>query len=524
MRIGNVSTFPRTRNDGQPSRRRFLTGAGGSALALPWLEKIEGTAFAQQGPTLKRVITVTYGMGLPGGLWTPTATGSNFTLPYVTASLERFKSRMLMVSALSHGMLGDAAKRAYEYGHPGKAEAALTGTLPTNVFPTVNTNHVLDIVADPTQSTEAAANGPSIEYLIGRALPGQRPFRSVDLGVDGGAYAMAPGPTLKSAFSHEGPGNRVSLMMQPHLASTQLFGGLPSGPSGPALETRRLRFRNKSVLDLVRTGFNQLKQGLGSADRQRLQDHADRIRAIELDPVVTAACAAPSGLPTSASPYKGMKMKELSAMQIKVMASAMACDLAPVGRLEFQHQHDPRFGIPELDSFLDSLTGGMNWHGMVHGQPFEGSSVGLRPGAFGGTTYEPHLVEGYRFFVQEFANLLSALDAIPEGQGTSVLDNSLVILASDLGEGYGHGCDMMGYILVGNLGPARRGYHFKAAKEFDPMNVRWVGSPGVNVNQLLNSILDMAGVKDAQGQPLNAGLGGWLESKNLPRRIDALFV
>jgi hypothetical protein len=44
------------------------------------------------------------------------------------------------------------------------------------------------------------------------------------------------------------------------------------------------------------------------------------------------------------------------------------------------------------------------------------------------------------------------------------------------------------------------------------------------VNQLLNSILDMARVTDDQGQPVSIGLGGYLESIGADRRIDELFT
>jgi hypothetical protein len=155
-----------------------------------------------------------------------------------------------------------------------------------------------------------------------------------------------------------------------------------------------------------------------------------------------------------------------------------------------------------------------------------GTTTFLRPGRGEDLTYDSNLLLGYRFFVEQFAALLTALDAIPEGPDQSVLDNSLVILASDLGEGLGHGHMKMGYVLAGNLGSARRGYHFDGgpAIPFEVGGQYFYADASYNVNQLLNSVLDMAAVTDADGNPVTMGLGGYLESLGAPRRIDGLFT
>jgi hypothetical protein len=204
----------------------------------------------------------------------------------------------------------------------------------------------------------------------------------------------------------------------------------------------------------------------------------------------------------------------------------MGCNLAPVGRLEFVNQQNPRFGKAELDATLDSVTD-FDWHGMVHGDPLPGTTEFLRPGRDDGRTdYDSRLLDGYRFFVEQYAALLTELDATPEGSETSVLDNSLVILASDLGEGLGHGMGKMGYILSGNLGGARTAFHFDAgpSEAFEPGGSYFYQESRYNVSQLLNSILDMAGVSDEQGAPASIGLEGYLDSIGADRRIDELFV
>jgi hypothetical protein len=503
-------------------RRSFLRGLGGITLALPWLERLHGVASAQQATGPRRVIAVAYEMGVPLGQWRPSGSGASMSLPYVTAPLEPWKDRCLFVSAIDNDVLAEGGN-SFIFGHPAKKEACLTATLTTGAFPTSNTNHVSEVRADA--ETTGGANGPSVEQLIGEYLRNGQASPSVNLAVDGNKTSPYPSPDLiNSNFFFESRGNAITLETRPRAAFDRLFAGLlDSGPSQADVALQQLRARNKSVLDAVRASFVELSQGLGREDRNRLEEHAARIRQLELDLTPSAACSAPDGVDAVAD-YKNYRMDQLAPLQNRVLAHAMACDLAPVGRLEYANQQNPRFGIAALDSTLDSVDE-YDWHAMVHGDPLPGTTAYLRPGRGEDTTYDSRLLDGYRFFVQRFADLLAELAAIPEGPDTSVLDNSLLILASDLGEGLGHGHMKMGYILAGNLGGARTGFHLDAGPNmpFEPGGGYFYTDSRFNVTQLLHSTLDMAGVVDAQGNPVEMGLGGFLAKAGMPRRIDALF-
>jgi hypothetical protein len=358
--------------------------------------------------------------------------------------------------------------------------------------------------------------------VIGSFLGAGHSLPSVDLGVDGEGGTETQRP---SNFCFEGRGNAISLSLNPGALLDSLFAGLQNDASPQeqaAIE--RLRRRNESVLDAVRDSFVDLAQGLGAEDRRRLEEHAARLRQLEVDLSASASCSVPEGLTDGVS---GLSMSQIAPQQIQLLAHAMGCDIAPVGRIEFINQQGPRFGIETLDSALAEAGDNYDWHSMVHGDPFPGTSTFLRPGRDGDVPYDSHLLDGYRFFVEQFASLLGALDAIAEGPETSVLDNSLVILASDLGEGLGHGSGKMGYVLAGNLGSARRGYHFDAGPPGQAFAVgsQYYYTPSAyNVNQLLNSMLDMAGVVDSSGNAVTMGLGGYLEGLGKERRIEGLFA
>jgi len=497
------------------NRRQLLKGLGGITLALPWLEALDNTAWGQGMPARpRRVVVMTYQMGVPRGVWRPSATGTTFTLPYVTAPLDPFKGRCLFVSDIDHRML-DAGGNGFTWGHPGKSEAALTGSLTTGAFPTTNTNALSEIRTDA--ATTGGANSESIEQIIGTALRSGQPFSAVNLGVDGDRRTPA---SLQSRFFFESRGTAVSMDCSPTSAFNRFFANVMPMTPGSDQALRELRQRNKSVLDAVRREFADLRTGLGSDDRRRLDEHAARIREVELLAAPPPACAQPAGI----TPLTNPNMGQVAPLQIRLLAQAMACNLAPIGRLEFMNQQSPRFGIAGLDSTLDTAAAatGYDWHGMVHGDPLPGTTAYLRPGRDQTTTtYDQRLQDGYRFFVQQFANLLAELDRFPEGPNTTVLDNTLCILASDLGEGQGHGHMKMGYVLAGNLGAARRGFHFMAS----PPNANFYTSSTYNVTQLLHSVLDMAGVGTGGGGTVaELGLRGYLASVGAPRRIDSLFT
>lgn len=499
------------------TRRNMLRGATGAALALPWLEQFDNAAHAQTPNRPRRVIVVTYQMGVPGAEWRPSTDGL-LTLPYVTAPLEAFKNRCLFVSDIDNRVLSTGGN-TFTFGHPGKSEGALTGSLLTGAFPVTNGNLLSEILAAP--QTTGSANSESIEQRIGRSLLNGHPFSSVDLGIDGDTsspYFQSLG-RVSSRFSFESRATPVSLECNSTAAFNRYFANVVAG--NPAAEAALLarKTRNKSVLDAVRGSFADLRRGLGADDQRRLDEHAARIRQIELTTGTAPGCAQPTGITQIQRP----RMDQQSPLQIRLLAQAMACNLAPVGRLEFANQQNPRFGIQVLDDLLDSIPSGTpyDWHAMVHGDPVPGTTAYLRPGRDAAyTTFDSRLISGYRFFVQQFAALLAELDRFPEGTGTTVLDNSLVILASDLGEGMGHGMGKMGYVLAGNVGTARKGFHLRAS----PASANFYTDSTYNVNQLLHSILDMAGVTEPGGGPVTEfGLGGFLASLGAPRRIDALF-
>jgi hypothetical protein len=197
-------------------------------------------------------------------------------------------------------------------------------------------------------------------------------------------------------------------------------------------------------------------------------------------------------IPDGDGPYDELSMMELADFQNRLMAHAMACSVAPIGRIEYLAQQNPHFGIAAIDDVVATVQ---DWHHpIVHAVDGFGQD-------------DPTRVAGFTFFVQKFADLLAHLDAIVEGpDGQTVLDNSLVVLGSDLAEGGGHAAFDLCYAVVGGSGVGRRQFHFDGSEH--------------NTNHFLTSLVQIACVTNDDGSPIQQfGLQGFANGP-----IDAILA
>lgn len=389
------------------SRRRFLTGASGAALALPWLEKLSGgAAFAQAATTRPtRLLVVAYPMGFIQEEWAPSAAGATFTLPRITAPLEPFRQHLLFISNVDNRATQLNSQHAF--GHPAKKESVLTGTLMRAAFQGDQSNVLANVIADRAGSDQGGPNNESVCNFVGTRIRGTRPNASIDLAVSGDQYDHHD---VNSSFFFEGPVTPVKVQANPSRAFARYFANV-TGDSAALEAQRRARARKKSALDAVREGYVELRSGLNAQDRTRLEDHANRIRQIELE-MARATCTRPAGnygTPTLTAPYlpfRNLSMRERAALMVPILTNAMACDLAPVGRLEFIDQQNPLFGVTSVDAAIrawNTAPTSSDWHGMVHGDASPVDGVRTR-----GTPNAQYLVDSYRSSASSTCSLACA--------------------------------------------------------------------------------------------------------------------
>ncbi len=133
-------------------------------------------------------------------------------------------------------------------------------------------------------------------------------------------------------------------------------------------------------------------------------------------------CSAPTIVPA----HNGI---EAYRSQAKNAAMAMACNFAQIVTI----QDTSYGGLPWL-----RLSGkaGSDWHGAVHER---------NPMA--------ELEKGFAWYASGFKEILDAMSAVPEGNGT-MLDNSLVMWITEYSSGAAHDTLGIPVVLAGGLGGA----------------------------------------------------------------------
>jgi len=216
-----------------------------------------------------------------------------------------------------------------------------------------------------------------------------------------------------------------------------------------------------SVLDAVRDSAARLRKRLSSTDRQRLDQHLTSISEVRarlqtVPPPPSQACVQ---RPAPAVQNVGDEPKEAV---VKVMNDlivlAFACDLTRVASLA-----------------LTQLSANPVYAAMGHEKPLHGLSHD--------TTrldkYQLH--ECVKFHVAMFSDLLQKLKAAPEGPG-NLLDNSCLLLSSDLSDGQTHTLQEYPLVIGGRGG---------GVLAYPGVHVREVGA---NTSNVLLSCMRACGV------------------------------
>lgn len=420
------------------NRRTFLRGLlGGTAVAigLPPLEMFmnsHGTAYAATGasgfPT--RFGLFYWGNGHLADRWNPTATGQGdeWAISDQLMPLAAFKSRMTLVTGLDVPYAG--------VGEPHFETACrfLAGQ------PLIMTGE------DWTFSAK------TFDQVMADHLGADTRFKSLEFGAD----------KKRRGLSYTGPYAQAPAEVSPYALFERVFGGsfsLPGEGDGP---DPRLGLQ-QSVLDAVMADISDLQTRVGAADRIRLEQHFDGIRAIEKqlakleNPPELDACTYPEtpqatyGVTGSVIPFH-----EFNEAFAQIAAYALACDQTRV----------------LSNWFSAAVANGTLFHGQVDSHHslthFEADP-------------QPQVHECMLYCMEGFATFLEALDSIDEGDGT-LLDHMIVLGTSDCSSGKLHsGVDYPTVMVGGGDGVLRTDVH-------------WRSTTGDNATRVLLTIARALGV------------------------------
>jgi hypothetical protein len=369
--------------------------------------------------------------------WTPSGTESTFQLSPILQPLAPHQSDILVLDGLD-------ALSAYK--GPGDAHQKATGQCLTGTELQEGT------FAGADGLSAGWANGISVDQAIANHVGKETRLRSLELGV------YVSGAAVNSRISYRGPAQPLPPENNPRAAFDRLFGDPTETPASRAERVAR----RKSVLDAVTDRYQRVLPALGSADRQKLEQHLTALRDIEqrLDSPAVLGCQAPPR-PPNIGPDRIEDIPQLGRLQIDMMVSALACDVTRVGTLMWGN------------SATDKTYPWLDVHEAHHELAHRGDSD---------VDAKDKLTRIYRWYAEQFAYLIARLKSVPEGNGT-MLDNTLVLWISEHSKGNVHDRRGLPYVAAGRAGGAVR-------------TGRWVRYAGdVPHNNLWVSCLNIFGVQ-----------------------------
>jgi uncharacterized protein DUF1552 len=421
------------------SRRTVLRGMG-ATIALPFLDAMApaGATLAQNLHVPVRLIAMEMVHGSAGStafgikqhMWAPAGTGSEFDLsPTSLKSLEPYRDYLTIVSNTDCRNAEAFLPPEIGADHFRSAAVFLTQARPKQ-----------------TQGSDVFA-GTSLDQIYAQKFGQQTPIPSMQLCIENvdqaGGCSYNYSCVYTDTISWASPTDPMPMTRDPRAVFDQLFG------VGATPEARQLRRRDdRSILDWVTESVNDLKRKLTPADQARLTDYLDDVREIERRIQKVEASntigdprelpGAPVGVPDSFEEH----VKLMSDLQ----ALALAADITRIFSFKLSRDVSNRVFKPS------------------------GSSTAFH-------TASHHLDRDERvtefqkintYHVSLLPHLLDRLKNTPD-QGGTLLDNTLVIYGSSMGNSNVHNHKRCPLILVGHAGGLLKGNMHVRSADGTPM-------------------------------------------------------
>src|SRR6187431_2956556 len=426
------------------SRRTVLRGAG-AALSLPLLEAMvpAATALAQTAAAPKpRFVGLFVPHGMAPGYWVPEKEGALPTeLPFNWKPLEPFAKQTTILSGL----------------HSRSAEP------PPGVTGADHWVAAAFLCANKPRKTAGADvyAGTTIDQIIAQKIGRENLLPSLQMTVeDPGANSSNCGEgyscTYTNTISWASPTSPLPMELNPQVVFERMFG------DGSTAEQRMARRkRDQSILDSLRGSLTRLRGDVSAPDRERLDNYTENVREIErrLQIAMKASTVAPEDLAVPVGVPQ--TFDEHIKLQFDLLALAFQADITRVGTLLFARDLTGR-------TYPESEAPTSGFHGVSH--------HGEDPRRIA------DLAKINQYHVKMVAYLAERLAKTQDGDGT-LLDQSLVLYGSNMGNSNQHQHYDVPHVLVGGLnGKLKGGRHLAYP------------SKQVPTGNLLLSVLDKYGI------------------------------
>ena len=385
-------------------RRTFLRGLGAS-ISIPVLDAMTPALAALSKPGSSMPLRIGY-VYTPNGIikerWRPSIAGPDFELTDVLKPWAPFRDQLLVLTHLNNG---DAESVS---GHVGGSSMFLTGT-------------------EPNKSLSEIRANVSVDQIFGREFGKETPLGSLQVcienaaelaGQSSGGYSSA----YTNTISWSSPTTPLPMEHRPREIFERLFG---DGGTDPEARRERIQ-RQKSILDFVKSDVARIKKQLGRVDSLKIDEFSDALRDVE-HRVQQAESKVDMELPEVERPVGIPEHEEHIRLMYDLLLLAFQTDTTRVFTYMIAREYS--------ELVYTSLGHSDPYHPLTHHR----DDPGRKQQAGDIDVYHASM----------FAKFLAKMRDTIEIDGSSLLENSILVYGAGLGSGDIHSQWNVPVALVG---------------------------------------------------------------------------
>ncbi len=402
------------------SRRRFLAGAGGTVLSLPWLESFAGICNAAENSKKETPAKRLAFFYLPNGITRrgffpgegdralPKFAGQNnvwrfegesvpvgshqLTFTPTLAPLHSMKEKLSLITGLD---------RTFQHGTDSHAQAAscyLTSVAPYEV------------------KNSAYPLARTLDHVAADSIGQTTPYSTLELSCNDHKNNIES--IYFDNMSWYGTGHVAPSMRNPRKVYDRLFGTQSNS-------------RTRNITDLALGSARQLQKRLSAGDRRKFDEYFEAIRTIET------------------------RMDRIESLKSDLVAAEIERPEDHLPRAEYIHLMGDllvtalQSGLTNVGTLMvgpERWTTPTNWEGILD-----------KPHSHHAMTHAPqnhleNLLKLDRFHVFAYTRLLERMDQIEEADGTTLLDNTIFTLGAGMGDGTTHQYNDLPLVVAGGGG------------------------------------------------------------------------
>jgi hypothetical protein len=416
-------------------RRTVLRGIGAS-IALPMLDAmIPALASAAETKMPVRVGYTYTPNGIIRERFRPLTAGADYEMTDILRNWEPFRDKLLVLSNLDNGDLETLS------GHVGGSSMFLTGMR-------------------PNESLSEIRCGRSVDQILADKLGQDTPLSSLQLcienaaelaGQSAGGYSSA----YTNTISWASPTTPLPMEHRPREIFERLFG---DGGTDPQARQQRID-RQYSILDFIRDESRRVNKRIGTDDSNKLNEYLDAVRTVEVQ-VQKAEAKSAIELPEMQRPVGIPAHEDHLRLMFDMLVLAFQTDMTRVFTFMLAR---------EYSEMVYTMLGHQDpYHPLTHhrGDPVRKRQAG----------------EIDVYHARIFGEFLARLAATKDADGSTLLDNSIMVYGAGMGDGDIHNQWNIPVALIGGGGGLVKGgrhIEYKMGTPLSNLHVTMLNTLGI---------------------------------------------